>query len=155
MLAKKKPTVLILMGNDCNGIDKLISGSAAIVRAFYPATHGARAVSADSVMDLDRAVPPLTQSALSWPRYFLERRTAGGRTRYAHYSRLAGLADCLRERTCWQVTMYPRDYLAQLPKMGEHTGTAYSMSHGPGRSYRYYKGVSADARFWCGGCAFC
>ena len=52
VLAKKKPTVLVLMGNDCNGIDKLISGSAAIVRAFYPATHGARAVSADSVVDL-------------------------------------------------------------------------------------------------------
>ena len=52
MLAKKKPTVLILMGNDCNGIDKLISGSAAIVRAFYPATHGARAVSADSAVHL-------------------------------------------------------------------------------------------------------
>ena len=47
----------------------------------------------------------------------------------------------------WQVTMYPQSYLAQLPKMGDHTGTAYSMSHGPGRSYRYYKGVSADARF--------
>ena len=44
VLATKKPTVLILMGNDCNGIDKLISGSAAIVRAFYPATHGAKAL---------------------------------------------------------------------------------------------------------------
>jgi beta-D-xylosidase 4 len=44
VLAKKKPTVLLLMGNDCNGIDKLIAGSAAIVRGFYPATHGARAL---------------------------------------------------------------------------------------------------------------
>ena len=44
VLAKKKPTILILMGNDCNGIDKLIGDSAAIVRAWYPATHGARAL---------------------------------------------------------------------------------------------------------------
>ena len=44
VLAKKKPTVLLLMGNDCNGIDELIGGAAAIVRGFYPATHGARAL---------------------------------------------------------------------------------------------------------------
>ena len=44
VLAKKKATVLVLMGNDCNGIDKLIGDSAAIVRAFYPATHGAKAL---------------------------------------------------------------------------------------------------------------
>jgi hypothetical protein len=36
--------VLVLMGNDCNGIDDLMNSSAAIVRAFYPATHGAKAL---------------------------------------------------------------------------------------------------------------
>lgn len=36
--------------------------------------------------------------------------------------------------------MYPNTYLKQLPAMGAHTGTAYSMSEGIGRSYRYYKG---------------
>jgi hypothetical protein len=38
------------------------------------------------------------------------------------------------------LTMYPNTYLKQLPAMGAHTGTAYSMSEGIGRSYRYYKG---------------
>jgi hypothetical protein len=35
------------------------------------------------------------------------------------------------------VTMYPHSYLQKLPVMGAHTGTAYSMSEGIGRSYRY------------------
>ena len=39
------------------------------------------------------------------------------------------------------VTMYPAGYTSQLPAMGEHTGTAYAMAHGPGRSYRYYTGT--------------
>ena len=42
---------------------------------------------------------------------------------------------------CQPVTMYPLDYLSKLPKMGQHTGTAYAMAHGIGRSYRYYKGA--------------
>lgn len=38
------------------------------------------------------------------------------------------------------MTMYPMDYLNKLPPMGDHTGTAYAMAHGIGRSYRYYTG---------------
>lgn len=94
VLAKKKPTVMVLMGNDCNGIDKLIGDSAAIVRAFYPATHGAKALAS-----------LLFGKANRWGKLPL--------------------------------TMYPDTYLKQLPPMGAHTGTAYSMSEGIGRSYRY------------------
>ena len=33
------------------------------------------------------------------------------------------------------ITMYPLDYLNKLPPMGKNTGTSYSMSEPPGRSY--------------------
>lgn len=74
VLAKKKPTVLVLMGNDCNGIDKLIGDSAAIVRAWYPATHGARALATLLFGKANRwgcaatALPPLSPRTLTLQR---------------------------------------------------------------------------------------
>ena len=62
MLAKGKPTVLVLMGNDCNGIDDLMNSSAAIVRAFYPATHGAKALASLLFGKANRWGEPLKQS---------------------------------------------------------------------------------------------
>ena len=97
VLSRNKPTVLVLLGNDGTGIDDLVSGSAAIVRAFYPATHGSKALAS-----------LLFGNANRWGKL--------------------------------PVTMYPRGYVKKLPKMGQHTGTAYAMSHGEGRSYRYYSG---------------
>lgn len=91
VLAKGKPTVLVLTGNDGTGIDDLINGSSAIVRAFYLATHGSRALA----------------------------------------SLLFGHENRWGKQT---VTMYPKGYTALLPKMGEHTGTAYAMAQPPGRS---------------------
>ncbi len=41
---KSKPVVLVLLGNDGARIDRLVPGAAAIVRAFYPATLGAKAL---------------------------------------------------------------------------------------------------------------
>ena len=97
VLGRNKPTVLVLLGNDGTGIDDLVSGSDAIVRAFYPATHGSKALASLLFGNTNR-----------WGKL--------------------------------PVTMYPRGYVQQLPKMGQHTGTAYAMAHGEGRSYRYYKG---------------
>jgi len=97
VLARKKPTVIVLLGNDGTQVEGLVGGAGALVRAFYPATHGARALAS-----------LLFGTANRWGKL--------------------------------PVTMYPKDYLSQLPAMGEHTGTAYAMDHGPGRSYRYYKG---------------
>lgn len=98
VLGKGKPTVLVLMGNDGTGIDRLVSRSAAIVRAFYPATHGSKALAS-----------LLFGTENRWGKL--------------------------------PVTMYPEGYVEQLPQMGAHTGTAYAMSHAPGRSYRYYTGT--------------
>ena len=46
VLAKQKPTVLVIVGDDIDGIDNLIEGSAAIVKAFYPGVQGAKALAA-------------------------------------------------------------------------------------------------------------
>ena len=89
---------MILLGNDGTQVEKLVKDAGALVRAFYPATHGARALAS---------------------------LLFGKENRWGKLP----------------VTMYPKDYLSQLPAMGEHTGSAYAMDHGPGRSYRYYKGV--------------
>ena len=97
VMAKNKPVVMILLGNDGTGIDDLVGGSAAIVRAFYPATHGSKALAS-----------LLFGTANRWGKLPL--------------------------------TMYPKGYVAALPNMGAHTGTSYAMSHGQGRSYRYYQG---------------
>ena len=98
VLARKKPTVTVLLGDDGTGIDQLVGGSAAVVRAFYPSLNGAQALAS-----------LLFGTANRWGKL--------------------------------PVTMYPAGYTDLLPKMGEHTGTAFSMAHGPGRSYRYYKGT--------------
>eukprot|EP00040_Diaphanoeca_grandis_P036063 m.228606 g.228606 ORF g.228606 m.228606 type:complete len:784 (+) comp33542_c0_seq1:89-2440(+) len=97
VLALNKPTVVVLVGNDCTGIDHIIDKSTAIVRVFYPATWGSKALAS---------------------------LLFGKENRWGKLP----------------VTMYPEDYVDQLPLMGQHTGTAYAMAHGPGRSYRYYTG---------------
>ena len=92
--ALAKPTVLVLIGNDGTDIGTITPGVDAVVRAFYPATHGNKALAT-----------LLFGKANTWGKL--------------------------------PVTMYPAGYDAQLPAMGDRTGTAYAMVRTTGTIYLF------------------